>query len=223
MKKIRRILLLPLGFLMKVMELANNGARDYENKIRFKHAIIDKKCSINSESVISHNVHVLENCVINNSKINSYTYVGKNCIIQNATIGKFCSIANDVLIGLGKHPVDNFSTATLFYRKKNTLKISLIDADLNFSEYENITIGNDVWIGSRALIMDGVTIGNGAIIAANAIVTKDIPSYAIVGGIPAKVIKFRFGVEKIQRFISSNWWDLELEEIKMKISILNEN
>jgi acetyltransferase-like isoleucine patch superfamily enzyme len=214
MKKIKRIFLLPIGLLKKVFEIANEGARDFENKNRFKNTIIDKGCCIDSKSIIHPNVHLLENCIINNSAVQSYTYLGKNCLVQNTSIGKFCSIANDVLIGLGKHPMDLFSTSTLFYRKANTLKIDLIDRNIDFEEYDSISIGHDVWIGARVIIMDGVTIGNGAILAANAVVVKDVPPYAVVGGVPAKIIKYRFPANKIEELVEQKWWMWDLEKIK---------
>lgn len=214
MKKLRRFFLLPFGFLKMIFELSNERTRDIENRFRFKNAIIDKGCCISLKSIIHPNVHMLENSIVNDSKINSYTYIGKNCLIQNTSIGKFCSIANDVLIGLGKHPIDHFSTSTLFYRKNNTLKIELINRNLEFEEYKTINIGNDVWIGARAIIMDGVKIGDGAIIATNAVVVKDVPPYAIVGGVPAKIIKYRFSMEKIEELQEQKWWEWDLEEIK---------
>ena len=214
MKKIKRIFLLPFGFVKKLLELANVGARDIENKIHFKNAIIDKGCCIDPKSIIHPNVHLLENSIVNNSEIHSYTYLGKNCLIQNASIGKFCSIANEVFIGLGKHPMDLFSTAPLFYRKDNTLHIDLINRDLNFDEYGKIAIGNDVWIGARVIVMDGITIGDGAIIAANAVVVKNVPPYAVVGGVPAKIIKYRFPENKIEELLKQKWWMWDLEKIK---------
>ncbi|MDI1305150.1 MAG: hypothetical protein PSX42_09955, partial [bacterium] len=136
MKKIRRIFLLPFGLIKKLVEIANEGSRDIENKMRFKDAIVDKGCCINEKSKIHSNVHLLENCIINNSVINSYTYLGKNCLVQNTTIGKFCSIANDVLIGLGNHPLDLLSTSPVFYRRNNPLQIHLIKKDLDILEYK---------------------------------------------------------------------------------------
>jgi chloramphenicol O-acetyltransferase type B len=218
-----RILLYPFGMLKYLHILGKNGSRDFNNKLRFKNVIIDDGVSINMNSKINHGVHILSDCVINNSNIDSYTYVGKNSIIQNAAIGKFCSIASDVCIGLGKHPLNYFSTSPIFYRTINPLKIKLVNLNLDFKEYENIYIGNDVWIGARAIILDGVKIGHGAIVAANAVVTKDIPPYAIVGGVPQKILKYRFKEEKINQLLSSNWWDDDLINIKNKISDLNKD
>jgi acetyltransferase-like isoleucine patch superfamily enzyme len=219
MKKLKRILLLPFGFLKKAIEIANDGARDIENKIRFKNAIIDKGCCIDAKSIIHPNVHLLENSIVNNSEINSYTYLGKNCLVQNTSIGKFCSIANEVLIGLGNHPLDLFSTSPLFYRRNNPLQISLITKDVDLIEYKPISIGNDVWIGTCSIIMDGISIGHGAVVAANSVVTKDVPPFAVVGGVPAKIIKYRFPAEKAEKIISSKWWESSIDNI----SLLNLN
>lgn len=213
MKKWIRILLLPVGFIKKLLEVANEGARDIENKLRFKKTIIDKGCCIDQKSFIHSDVRLLECSTINNSEIHSYSYLGKNCLVQNTTIGKFCSIANDVLIGLGNHPLDLLSTSPVFYRVANPLQVKLINKNLDIIEYKPIEIGNDVWIGTRSIIMDGVTIGHGAVIAANSVVTKNIPAYAIVGGVPAKIIKYRFPEEKIEKLLVSKWWEKSIDKI----------
>lgn len=211
-----RILSMPFGLLNKLVEMAKEGSRDIQNRRRFKGAKIDSGCCINEATQIAPHTHILGNSILNNCKVSSYSYVGRNCLIQNTEIGKFCSIANDVFIGLGKHPTDLLSTSTLFYRVKNTLNIQFVEEDFSFKEYEIISIGHDVWIGARAIVLDGVSIGTGAIIAANSVVTKDVPPYAIVGGVPAKVIKYRFEESVIKRLLHSYWWDLPLEEIKKK-------
>ncbi len=210
---INRILFYPLGILKAIHLLGKNGSRDFVNKTRFKHVIIDDGVCIDSKSMIHEHSHILSNCTINNSNIDSYTYIGKNGIIQNANIGKFCSIANDVCIGLGKHPIDYFSTSPLFYRINNPLNIKLIDENSKFNEYEEITIGHDVWLGARAIVLDGISIGHGVIIAANSVVTKDVPPYAIVGGVPAKVIKYRFDTSQIEKLLNSRWWEKEVDVI----------
>jgi len=215
--KFLRFLLLPFGLTLKLYELAIEGTRDIYNRLRFAKSKIDRKCCIDSQTVIDKNCHVLENCIILNSKVNSYSYIGKNSIVQNAKIGRFCSIANDVFIGLGRHPAEYFSTSPIFYRVSNTFKIELVNKNYEFEEYLSVEIGNDVWIGARAIILDGIKIGDGAIIAANAVVTKDVPPYAIVGGIPAKVIKHRFKPEKIAELLHLKWWDWSLLDIKKRI------
>ena len=218
---ILRLFFYPFGVIKELHRLGINGSRDILNSKRFKGVIIDNCVCIDEQSKIASNVHILENCVINHSSINSYSYIGKDCQVQHATIGRFCSIGSYVSIGLGSHPINNFSTSPLFYRKKNTLNIKLVEHDLDFKEYKPINIGHDVWIGTRALIMDGVNIGNGAIIAANSVVTKDVPPYSIVGGAPAKIIRYRFDEAKITNLLNSNWWEMNLLDIKKKQIDLN--
>lgn len=220
MSSILRVLFLPYGLLTKLWSLSKEGARDVHNQIRFKGAKIDAGCCIDINSEISANTHILSHTITNNSRVASYSYIGRNCLIQNVSIGKFCSIASDVYIGLGRHPTDLISTSTLFYRTKNTLGLQLVKKDYEFNEYAKIEIGHDVWIGTRAIILDGVKIGNGAIIAANSVVTKDVPPYAIVAGVPAKLIKFRFDENKIEQLLKSEWWDWSLEEITLKMDDL---
>lgn len=219
--KLWRLLLMPIGLLFKLYEFSADGARDIHNKLRFKGSIIDRQCRINPRSKIENGSHILSNVLILNSRINKYSYIGKNSIIQNAIIGSFCSVASDVFIGLGAHPTENFSTSPLFYRIENTFNLKLMEKDYEFAEYQPIEIGNDVWIGARAIILDGVKIGDGAIIAANAVVTQSVAPYAIVGGVPAKVIRYRFSPEKIEKLLQSQWWLWTLSDIKKRMNALN--
>lgn len=223
MEKIIRIILLIPGFFIQLFELSKNGSRDLSNKLRFKNAIIDSGCSINDNVKIEKGVRLFSRVLVNNSEIDTFSYVGYNSIIQNTTIGKFCSIANDVKIGLGNHPLEYFTTSPLFYTKVNPFNFKLIDNLNRFQEYIPVNIGHDVWIGANAIILDGISVGNGAVIAAGSVVTKDVPSYAIVGGVPAKIIKYRFTQNKIDKLLESKWWEYSIEEIKSQITELNMN
>ena len=152
---------------------------------------------------------IYDNAELSNVELGDYTYVGPRTKILNTKIGKFCSIGPDVIICPGKHPTDVFvSTHPAFYSVRGQTQDVFSDKDY-FEESAPVTIGNDVWIGGRAVIFDGLKIGDGAIIAFGAIVTKDVPPYAIVGGVPAKVIKFRFDSEQIDFLTTIKWWDRE--------------
>ena len=205
---------MPFGLLKGLFLLANDYARDIENSKRFPNSIIDKGSSFTIDVTIGKNSKICSNVTINHSTIGSYTYINKNSMIQHANMGNYCSISHGVLIGLGAHPINLFSTSPIFYKVKNTLNIKLIEKDYNFNEYHPINIGSDVWIGAGAIIMDGVTIGHGAIIAAGAVVTKDVIPYAIVAGVPAKTIKSRFTNTQIQHLLKTEWWNEKPEAVK---------
>lgn len=141
-----------------------------------------------------------------NCTIESHTYVQKNSTLVNATIGKFCSIAPNVTIGPGIHKTDGMSTHPSFYLKSTPL-IKVFSKNDQIESSKPTFIGHDVWIGEKAILIDGVKIGNGAIIAAGAVVTKDVEPYSMVGGVPAKHIKFRLPVNEINILLKSEWWN----------------
>ncbi|MBU2975498.1 CatB-related O-acetyltransferase [Zobellia sp. B3R18] len=209
MRFIKRITYIPFGAVKGLIDFLNKHSRDIENKKRFPDATIDKESTFTSDSLIGKNSRIFRGCIINHSQIGDYSYIARNTLVQHAQIGNYCSIAHDVNIGLGQHPIDLLSTSPIFYNKNNPLKYSLVEKSLIFEEYKTIKIESDVWIGARAIIMDGVKIGMGAIVAAGAVVTKDVPPFAIVGGIPAKIIKYRFNEDRIKQIIKSKWWLLE--------------
>lgn len=207
---------MPFGFIKELCRLANKGARDFVNRRKFPDAIIDSGCCFTDDSQIGVNSHLFANCIINHTSIGNYTYIGRNSLIQNTKIGNYCSISHDVICGLGRHPLDLFSTSPVFYRRNNPLYLQIVDKDMEFEEYLPVNIGHDVWIGARAIIMDGVNVGIGAVIAAGAVVTKDVPAYAVVGGVPAKIIKYRLEQGHINKR-QKDWWNYDPKSIFMKI------
>ncbi len=167
--------------------------------------------SIFKKSIFGTNVIVSSNCEIVNTTIDNFSYVSKNTIILNTDIGKFCSIASGVKINLPNHPINFVSTHPIFYSNTYT-KLNKIEIS-KFNESNRVAIGNDVWIGENSIILTGIKIGNGAVIASGAIVTKDVPDYAVVGGVPAKLIKYRFSKEEISLLLTNKWWNLPLNII----------
>ena len=133
---------------------------------------------------------------------------------ERLIIGKFCSIAcgTKFLFNCANHTLKSLSTYTfpLFYEEWELEKSNITTA---WDNKGNIEIGNDVWIGYEAVIMAGVHIGDGAIIAARAVVTKDVPPYTIVGGTPAKEIRKRFDAEVIEQLLIQKWWDWSTDKI----------
>lgn len=133
---------------------------------------------------------------------------------EKLIIGKFCSIAcgTKFLFNCANHTLKSLSTYTfpLFYEEWELEKSNITTA---WDNKGDIVIGNDVWIGYEAVIMAGVHIGDGAIIAARAVVTKDVPPYTIVGGTPAKEIRKRFDTEMIHQLLKLKWWDWSIYKI----------
>ncbi len=137
------------------------------------------------------------------------------------TVGRFCSIACGAkfIFTSANHTQKSLSTYTfpLFYEEWGLDKEGITDA---WDNKGDIIIGNDVWIGYEAVIMSGVTIGDGAVVGARALVTKDVPPYTVVGGVPAKVIKRRFSDEIIAELLTLKWWDWPLDKISYSLPFI---
>lgn len=183
--------------VLKIIYLINR----IKKKLRFR------KCNVGVGSEIHESVSLDLK-----SRIGKNCYVGSRCSISKTDIGNYVSIANNVSIGQGEHLLDEISTSSLFYtRPLETLTM------------KPCSIGHDVWIGVDAVVLRGVHIGNGAVIGANSVVTKDVPPFAIVVGSPAKVIKYRFNEDKIKEINDAKWWDEELDEAREIINRINKN
>ena len=175
-------------------------------------------CVINSK--IDKTSVVGTSCNISSSLMSKYSYCGNDCQIVNTEIGAFCSISDHVFIGGAEHPVDWVSTSPVFQNVRHSGPKKRF-AMFNLPKSKRTVVGNDVWIGHGVTIKQGVTIGNGAVVSSNALVTKDVPPYAIVGGVPAKTIKYRFPQEVIDRLEEVQWWNLPDEEITKRIALFH--
>lgn len=135
-------------------------------------------------------------------------------------IGKFCSIATGVSFNLGGSENHRSEWVSAY-----PFSSIFPDDNLNDGYYPkgNTVVGNDVWIGTEAIIMPGIKIGDGAIIAARAVVTKDVKPYTIVGGVPAKLIRKRFDDKYIEELLKVSWWDFDINTIKTLLPLLTSN
>lgn len=154
-----------------------------------------------------------KNKVLEFSNFNGRIKVGRgttfgihNLIHGNIEIGRYCQFAPYAAVNTFNHPTNHITT----YINSNLLEGRMA----NFKTSKKTTIGNDVWVGKNVIILGGVRIGNGAIIAAGSIVTKDVPDFHIAGGVPAKVLKQRFSNEIIKELNELAWWDKTEEEIE---------
>lgn len=177
---------------------------------------------IDNKSKISRKAKVYARVQVTHSTMGDFSYIGGNSRIIHADIGKFCSIAGETKIGMGTHTLDKISTSPIFTEAKNATKHSWVKESA-VTPFKRVVVGNDVWIGVRTMVMGGVRIGDGAVIGAGSIVTKDIPPYAVAVGVPAKVIRYRFPQEQIDDLLAHQWWELSEEKLKEHIDLFQDS
>lgn len=189
------------------------------SKLKKKNVFINSSAIVDKRTKFEGHNKVMDKTRIIDSEIGIGTYIHIGANIEKCKIGRWCSIAPGVEIIIGNHPTKNFvTTHPSFFSKRFQSSIKFE----NQNEFEEFSytddtrkwlceIGNDVWIGAKASIINGIKIGNGAVVAAGAVVTKDVPPYAIVGGVPAKIIRFRFSQEQINKLEEIKWWDKDME------------
>lgn len=165
---------------------------------------LDKKCTISRRNIISR------------STIGVGTSTQGNTTIRFASVGKYCAIAWNVTIGAPNHDMHRLGMAELDYIFED-------EPHEQLTSFEELSccIGNDVWVAAGAHVLRNVHVADGAVIAANAVVTKDVPPYAIVGGIPAKIIGYRFNQDIIESLLRIKWWDFTDEQLKMTRVLFN--
>ena len=190
-------------------------------------------------SDIGMNAKIFADCIVNDSILENFTaiypttrlfyvsvgqfsYLALGSALSDVEIGSFCSVGPGVYIGMGNHPTDFVSTSPVFYSTQGQCGISFADHDL-FDEQVKTLVGNDVWIGANVFIRNGIKIGNGAIIAAGAVVVNDVPDYAIVGGVPAKLLRYRFSDDIIASLLAIKWWNWDIARLRKAQPLIASN
>lgn len=169
-----------------------NKIRKLIQCLRFRRIILGK---VGKKNHFSKWVTTTSAAIIGNNN-----YFSCRCMIGNAEIGNYCSFGPDVKIGQSKHSIDYITTCQ---------KISSKNVNFSLNQKPAI-IESDVWVGANAVIMQGVHVGTGAVVGANAVVTHDIPPYAIVVGVPARIIRLRFDEDTIKTILKTRWWEQDL-------------
>ena len=158
--------------------------------------------------------------VLQGSHLGRGTYVNA-ARLNGVRAARFCSIGPDAMIGLGAHPVDRFAMHPAFYSPSNPVGLKWVPQPL-FSETTPVSLGSDCWIGARAIVLGGITIGTGAIVAAAAVVTKDVPAFSIVAGMPARIVRMGFQPALCEGLMEIRRWDAPLARLQGCVTLITQ-
>lgn len=189
-----------------------------ENRPKIAETVIHPTATIRDSS-IGKCCEILADTSLHTVDLGDYSYLGPRCMVGDATIGKFCAIAAEVRIGAPNHPMDRpsmhrFTYCPEYYSADAVRDVSFFEQ----RKQDRAIIGNDVWIGHGVIVLPGVTVGDGAVLAAGAVVTKDVEPYTVVGGVPAKFIRERFTRATAEKLASIAWWDWPFETIMERLA-----
>lgn len=206
------------AFFRSLREMLAQLFRASSATLRYPHVFFAHNVAVSSDCRFGLHVRIYANTRLAATEVGDYSYIGGCTRVQNASIGKFCSIGPDVRIGLGVHPVDHVSTYPGFY-STNASGSTPFTTMTRITEHAPVEIGHDVWIGAGAMIMDGIRVGHGAVVAAGAIVTRDVPPFAIVAGVPARHLRDRFDREMQAFLLESAWWDRDSDFLRFHAAL----
>lgn len=206
--------------LKSFIPLRFRNGNQFESSISIPSNVQISKCKLSSKTTIQEGVKLYGIETEGDIFIGDYSSLwGPNIVLHagdgKIQIGKYCSIAQGVSFYNFNHRINHPST---YFINKNILNKN---QSFDIISKGNISIGHDVWIGVNSVILSGINIGNGAIIAAGSVITKDIPPYAIAAGNPAKIIKYRFNEGIINKLQEINWWNWPIEKIKLSQTFFN--
>lgn len=187
-----------------------------------EHSSIAKSANVSPRVTIEHPIHAAPRVEFHSGSVGRYTFINIDTVIyENVHVGRFSTFARRCQVAGAEHPIHHVTTSFFGISDKWFANDPVACAAVkrrnspprSRSRSDRTTIGNDVWIGADALVLKGVRIGDGSVVAAGAVVTRDVPPYAIVGGNPARLIRYRFDEATISELLAVKWWNLPPAEI----------
>ena len=178
-----------------------------------EHVTISPKAVVRQSRLLDYS-RLKDYAEISDSTLGEYSYIAQFSIVNKTEIGRFSSIGHGAFIGLWEHDMAVSTHSFFLYETSG----GFVKGYRNY-EKDNVstTIGADVWVGANAIILKGVTIGDGAIVGGGTVVTKNVPPYAIAVGNPAKIVRYRFSPEEIEFLLRLRWWDLPRDVIQKMV------
>ncbi len=201
---------------MKHVPLYPEDLAKRHNKTLSEEPAIHETCII-FDSYIGKWTELMPHTTLVESTFGDFSYTAGHVSIIYTDVGKFSNIASYVRINPGNHPMDRVSMHHMLYRRRQFAFGEDDQAFFDWRRASRCTIGHDTWLGHAATIMPGVSIGNGAVVAAGAVVTKDVPDYTIAGGVPAKPIRRRFPEPIAEALAQTGWWNWDHQTIKERL------
>jgi hypothetical protein len=179
-----------------------------ERQVKLSETPLIHETAVVRASRIGRYTEIAERCSVNEAVLGDYSYMMRECEVWSAEIGKFVNMASHVRLNATNHPTWRATLHHFTYRAGDYWADAENEAQFfDWRRAHSVTIGHDVWIGHGATVLPGVSVGNGAVIGAGAVVSKDVPAWTIVGGVPAKLIRERFDASTGARLERLAWWD----------------
>lgn len=189
---------------------------------RWRKSVFEQGCSVDARTFLEGHNRVCRGANARGAHLGLATYIGPRSNLSSCHIGRWCSIGSDVRVVVGRHPTRDFvSTHPAFFSTQGQAGFTFVQ-ETSFPEFtyacpetrQYVRIGHDVWIGEAAILIAGIEIGSGAVVAAGAVVTKDVVPYAIVGGVPARTIGSRFDPETMAWLLEAEWWNRDFDWLR---------